>query len=161
MWCDHLRAVTPVDLVAVVLRGVVTGGYDKPRGAVQHPNGIGELRSGAQGGEEIRLDTVSGKHSSRLHGKLPGVPSRIVRYSHRAGASSVRITLLVYVLGEAGCGSTNHKGVHTVVTATDDAPEAAGSKLEVRIKPVFQFRPLLLLEKGLDFRGEGFVLFLL
>ena len=69
----QLGAVGPIDLVAIVLRGIVAGGDVESGHTAVLPHGEGELRRGAHGLKKAHGDAVGGHHPGGGPGKFLGV----------------------------------------------------------------------------------------
>ena len=131
----HLGAVVPIDLVAVVGRGVVGGGNHDAGGAAQGTGGKGQHGHRPQGVKPVGGDAVGIQAQGGLFGKLrghvPGVKGD--GYAFSGGA------LLQNEVGQALGGLPDGIEVHAVATGPQNAPQTAGAKGQVPIEPVFDF----------------------
>ena len=106
----QLRAVRPVDLVAVVLLGVVAGGDVDARLAVVFPDGKAQLGSGTQGLENADVDAVSGTDLRGGPRKLGGVVAAV----HADGHAPILALLALGAddVGKALGGPANDVDIH-------------------------------------------------
>nr|GFD48893.1 hypothetical protein [Tanacetum cinerariifolium] len=79
---NHLRAVVPVHLEAVVLLGVVRGRDNAAALAAQVPDGKRQLGGGPQAIEQIRRNAVARKNIGYRFGKQPRIVARVVGDGH-------------------------------------------------------------------------------
>lgn len=79
-----LCAVLPVSLVAVVDRRIVRSGDVDSRDAAQLHYRIGENRRGTQGGEDVSLNSVSGKHLGTAARESVAVQAAVTGDHHAA-----------------------------------------------------------------------------
>ena len=148
----QLRAVGPVDLVAVILLGVVAGGDVDARLAAVVPHGEAQLRGGAQGLENAHMDAVGGADLRRGVGKLHTVVAAVHADGHALVHSG--LPLGTDDVGEALGGPADDIDVHLMQAHLHGAPQAGGAELQGAVEPALdllviagdggQLRPLLL-----------------
>ena len=140
----HLRAVLPVDLVAVVLRRVVAGGDDDARDGMQMAHRVGEHRHRAQLIEQVDVDALMRQHQRGRLGKLRAHAAGVVGDDH--AAAGILGVLAVDVVGEALGGPAHVVQVHAVGARAEHAAHARGAEGQLGIEAVLDF--LLIALKG-------------
>ena len=107
-----LRAVGPVDLVAVVLLGVVAGGDIDACLTAVFPDGEAQFRGGPQRVENADVDAVGG---ADLGGGL-GELHRVIAAVHTDGHAPALALLALGSddVGKALGGPANHMNVHVM-----------------------------------------------
>ena len=151
-----LRAVRPVDLVAVVLLGVVAGRHVQTGGAAVVPNGKAQLRGGTKGIENTDMDAVGGHDRSGLFRKGATVEAAVVGDGDALGLGL--LALGGDHIGEGLGGMADHIGIHVVQAHLHGAAQTGGAELQRCIEAAFdlflvildgvQFLPLLFAESG-------------
>ena len=111
----------------------MAGGDADARVTPQMPHRKGQGRRGHQLGIEIGLDAVGGQHRRRLLGKQHALVAAVVGNGHRLGLS---VGVFQQIIGQALGGLAHRVHVHPVGAGADDAPQAAGAKLQVPVKTV-------------------------
>lgn len=86
---DDLRAVFPVDLVAVVLLGVVRRGHHDARLALEVRHGKGQVRRRADAGKEVHAHALEQESRRRALGKLAGMVPRVVPNDDRHAVAAL------------------------------------------------------------------------
>ena len=143
----QLRAVLPIDLVAVILLGVVAGGDVDARLTAIFPHGKAQLRRGPQGRKNPHMDAVGGTYFRRGPGKLHGMMAAVHADGH---AALLRFLALgTDDIGKALCGPADDVHVHLVQAHLHGAPQSGSTELQRAVKPALD---LLLIS------GDGFQL---
>ena len=135
----NLTAVRAVDLVAVVLGGVVTGGDAHAGPAAQIPYRPAQGRGGLQTGVEVGGDAVGRQHPGRLPGKEGPLQPAVVGDGHAPGQAGG-----VEVVGQALGGPADGVDVHAVGPRPQHAPQAAGAEGQMAVESVGDRRPVRL-----------------
>ncbi len=148
MGSEHLSAVVPVGLVAVILAGVVAGGDVHTGLAAQLADGEGDLGRGAQALEEVHLDAVGREDVSHALGEHASVVTAVVAYYHRALLAREGFK---DVVGEALRGHAHDILVHAVGAGSHDAAQTAGAELQVLVEGVDERRLVVSIEHLLYF----------
>ena len=120
----QLGTVLPVDLVAVVLLGVVTGGDVDTGDAAVLPHREGQLRGGTQGLEQAHGDAVARHDTGGLPGKDVGVVAAVEADGHPPGGGLG--PLLQDDLGKGLGGVADDMDIHPVQPHPHGAPQARG-----------------------------------
>ena len=122
----QLGTVLPVDLVAVVLLGVVTGGDVDTGDAAVLPHREGQLRGGTQGLEQAHGDAVARHDTGGLPGKDVGVVAAVEADGHPPGGGLG--PLLQDDLGKGLGGVADDMDIHPVQPHPHGAPQACGAE---------------------------------
>ena len=130
----HLRAVLPVDLVAIVLRRVVAGGDDDAGDGVQVAHRVGEHRHRAQLIEQVDVDALMRQHQRGRLGKLRAHAAGIVGDDH--AAAGVLGVLTVDVVREALGRAAHIVQVHAVGARAEHAAHARSAKGQLGIEAI-------------------------
>ena len=133
----HLRAVLPIDLVAVILRRVVAGGDDDARDGVQMAHRVGKNRHRAQLVKQIHVDALVAEHERGSLRELRAHPAGIIRDDHAALA--VFRVLAVDVIGKALGRAANVVQVHAVCARAEHAAHARRAEGQLGIKTILDF----------------------
>ncbi len=131
---EHLGAVVPIGLVAVILAGVVRGGDVDTSLTAQLTDGKRDLRRGTQALEEICLDAVGREDGCNGLCKHTAVVAVVVTYYDSEVVTSGEC--LQDIVGKTLGGHTNDILVHAVGAGTHDATQTARTELEVLIEGV-------------------------
>ena len=150
---QHLCAIIPIGLVAVVLARVVAGGDVDAALATQVADGKGNFRRRAQVVKEIDLDAVGREDGCRDFSKLAAVVAAVVSHNH--GDLLQVLEVLVQVVGQTLGGGTHGIDVHTVAAGTHDATQAARAKFQILVEAVYQLGLVLVFQHTFHF-GLGF-----
>ena len=137
-----LRAVLPVDLVAIILLGVVAGGDVDAGLAVVLADGKAQFGSGAQGLENADMDAVGSADLSGGLGELVGVVAAV-----HADGDAPLLTLLAFGgddVGKALSGPADDVDVHIVQTHAHGAAKSCGAKLQGAKEAVFDLLGIVL-----------------
>ena len=149
VWCQHLCAVFPIGLVAVVLLGIVAGGNVYAGLCMQVTDGEGHFGSGSEALKEIHLDAVGAEDGSHCLGKETAVVAAVMAYHYAQ--------LLAFgegfeqVVGKSLCGHTHDVFVHAVGASAHDATQSASTELQVLVESVYQSGLVLILHHLADF----------
>ena len=129
----QLRAVGPVDLVAVILLGVVAGGDVDARLAAVVPHGERQLRRGAQRLEDAHMDAVCGADLGRSAGEV----HRVVAAVHADGDAAALglLALGADYLRKALRRPADDIDVHLVQTHLHRAAQTGGAELQRAVEP--------------------------
>ena len=143
----QLRAVGPVDLVAVVFLGVMAGGDVDARLAAVVPHGEAQLRRGAQGLENTHADAIGGADLRRGTGEGHAVHAAV----HADGHTFLfgLIALGGDNVGKALGGPADDVYVHLVQTHLHGAPQSGGTEFQRAVEPALDL--LLVPGDGLQF----------
>ena len=143
----QLRAVLPIDLVAVILLGVVAGGDVDARLTAILPHGKAQLRRGPQGLEDPHMDAVGGAYLRRGPGKFHGMVAAVHADGH---AAPLRVPALgADDIGKPLGGPADDVHVHLVQPHLHGAPQSGGTELQRTVKPALDL---------LFISGDGFQL---
>ena len=144
---DHLRAVVPIGLVAVVLLRVMRSGDDDAALAAEVTDGIRRLGCRPEGVEEVDFNTIGGEDVSRDLGEAAAVVTAVVADDDLDLLQVCE--LLLEVVREALRGGADGVDVHAVRPRAHDAAQPAGAKLEVFVESLDEIRRVILVEQGL------------
>ena len=145
---DHLSAVAPVCLVAVVFLRVVACSHHYAALASEFADSVAHLGHGTAGIEEIHLDAVGREDVGGEFGELAGVVAHVVTDSHRDLREILEA--VVEVVGEAlGC-SAYGVDVHAVGAYAHDSAESAGAEFEVFIECVDELCLVFIVKHSLN-----------
>ena len=151
----QLRAIGPVDLVAVILLGVMAGGDVDASLAAVVPHGEAQLRGGTQGLEDADVDAVGGADLRRGVGKGQAVDAAVHADGHALLLG--RLALGGDDIGEALGGPADDMDVHLVQAHLHRAPQAGCAELQRAVEPGFDL--LFVAGDGLQLRlllgGQG------
>ena len=140
-----LRAVLPIDLVAVILPGVVAGGDVDACLTAILPHSKAQLRRGPQGLEDPHMDAVGGAYLRRGPGKFHGMVAAVHADGH---AAPLRLLALgADDIGKALGGPADDVHVHLVQPHLHGAPQSGGAELQRTVKPALDL---------LFISGDGF-----
>ena len=128
----QLRAVLPVDLIAVVLLGVVGRGDIDTRDAAVVADRKGKLGRGAQLIEQQRLDAARREDAGGLPRKFRREVAAVVR--DRDAAVHCRLAVRDDQVGKALRRLTDRKAVHAVEADAEHAAQAGGAERQGREK---------------------------
>ena len=128
-----LRAVLPVNLVAVVLRRVVAGGDVDAGDAAKLADGKGKLRRRAQRLEPVRLDAICRQCQRCFLGKFRGHMTGVKCDRHAFCRAALLDDVICQSLGRTADGVD----IHPVNTCTDDAAQSCRTKLQIHIETLF------------------------
>ena len=137
----HLRAVFAVDLVAVVLLGVVTGGNHDARDGAQPAHSVGEHGDGMHVVKDVGGDAVRREDARRRAREFLRFAAGIVGDDHAPlhGRRAQGFDVFRKTLRCAADGVH----VHHVRAVADDAAHARGAEFEFRAEAVFDLlRPV-------------------
>ena len=141
----QLRAVLPIDLVAVILLGVVAGGDVDARLTAILPHGKAQLRRGPQGLEDPHMDAVGGAYLRGGAGKFHGMVAAVHADGH---AAPLRVPALgADNIGKTLGGPADDVHVHLVQPHLHGAPQSGGTELQRTVKPALDL---------LFISGDGF-----
>jgi hypothetical protein len=126
---DDLRAVAPVDLVAVVLRRVVAGRHHHARGGAEVLHREGEERRRAGARRDLRGDPERGEHARGVLGELAPEDAPVVADDDAALARVIR-RLREQVAAEAERRLAHHGAVHPALAAAEEPADPRGAELE-------------------------------
>ena len=151
----QLGAVGPIDLVAIVLRGIVAGGDVESGHTAVLPHGEGELRRGAHGLKKAHGDAVGGHHPGGGPGKFLGVNPAVIADGHPLGGGGR--SLGQDHLGKGLGGMADHMDVHPPQPQAHHPPQAGGAELQQAEEPVFHLFGVVGngLQLGFLLRGQG------
>ena len=129
----QLRAVLPIDLIAVVLLGVMAGGDVDARLAAVLPHGEAQLRCGTQRLEDAHMDAVGGAYLGGGPGKLHGVMAAV----HADGHAPLPGVLALGAdhVGKALGGPADDVHVHLVQAHLHGAPQSRRAELQRAVEP--------------------------
>ncbi|EAU68212.1 hypothetical protein STIAU_7739 [Stigmatella aurantiaca DW4/3-1] len=139
---DDLRAVAPVDLVAVVLRGIVAGGDHHRRTGPQAQRGERRQGRGHEAGEDERGDPFGGQHTRGVLGELGAHPAPIPADDHAPGHGLGHLGL--EIARQPRRGAAHHGPVHPVGTGPQHPAQPRGAKLQVSREAIRQVRRIVL-----------------
>ena len=131
----QLRAVLPVDLIAVVLLGVVGRGDIDARDAAVMADRKGKLGRGAQLIEQQRLDAARREDAGGLLGKFRREVAAVV--CDRDAAVHCRLAVRDDQVGKALCCLADRKAVHAVQADAEHAAQAGRAERQGREKAAF------------------------
>ena len=146
--CEHLRAVLPVSLVAIVLTRVVAGRQVDTALRLEVSDGERALRRGAHLVEEVDLDAVGREDIGHRAGVEVGVVAAVVTDD---GADLLAVLeALLQIVGESLRRHADGIDVHAVGARAHDAAQSARSKFQVAVERLNQFRLVGIVEHGLN-----------
>ena len=135
-----LRAVFGVDLIAVVLRRIVTGGDDDAGDGVEVANRVGQNRDRAKRVKQIRRNALLRQHERRIAGKLSGEAAAVIRNYH---AALRFLRILQQVLCQALRCPADVVAVHAVHACAQYAAHPRCAEGKLGIEAVFDFRGVI------------------
>ena len=129
-----LAAIRPVDLVAVVFRGIVARGEHDTAAAGKVPHRKRKRRRGHDHGIQIDLNPVAREHLGRRAREHIALDAAVV------GDGQLRLDKLFHAILAVSLRGFRHRiHVHPVRARADHAAKAAGAELQLPIEPVFDF----------------------
>ena len=128
-----LRAVLPVDFIAVVLLGVVAGRDVDTRLAVVFPDRETQFGRGAEGLKEADMDAVGGADFSGGNGEIHGVVAAV--HANGDAAAFALFALGDDNVGKALRGPADHMRVHLMEAGTHGTAQSGGAELQRGIEP--------------------------
>ena len=129
-----LAAVRPVDLVAVVFRGVVARGEHDAAAAGKVPHRKRKRRSRHDHGIQIDLNAVAREHFGCRAREHIALDAAVV------GDGKLRCREFAHAILAVSLRGFRHRiHVHPVRARADHAAKAAGAELQLPIEPVFDF----------------------
>jgi hypothetical protein len=151
---DDLRAVLPVDLVAIVGRRIVAGRDHDPRARPERRHRERANRSGYRIGKDVHRDAGAGQHASSVFRKLGRHAAAVP--SHHDPLLPALGRHLEQVVREAR-GDPAHQGpVHTPRAGADRASEASRAESEPCRKPLPDLVEVAGIQKCLELHaGHG------
>ena len=133
----ELGTIVPVDLIAVILLGVVAGGYVDAGLSLVITDGKGELRRGAQRLKEADMDAVGGHDTGSLTGIILAVEPAVAA-DHNTALHGL-LAALGHHFGKGLGGMADDMDVHAVGAKAHHAAQARGAKGKRGKKAVFDF----------------------
>ena len=155
VWSQHLSAIAPVSLVAIVLLRVVRSSNVDTSLGTELADSEGNLWCWAEALEEISLDTISREDGSNSLCEETRVVTAVMTYNNR----KVLLTWesLEDVVSKALCSHTNDIFVHSVGTCAHNTAQTTSTELQVLIESIYECRLILSLEHCLYFVTSFFV----
>ena len=132
----HLRTISPVGLVAVVLLGVVRGGNNHARVTLELADREAQLGGRTQGVEEENREAVRGEDVGHTLGEHARVVAAVVADRH---ANLLAREVLLQVVGQALRCSAHRVDIHAVGAHAHNAAQAAGTEFEVFVEALHEF----------------------
>ena len=149
MWGQHLSAIVPISLVAIVLTRVVACCDVDTCLASQMTDSKAHLWCRTHIVEEINLDAIGGEDICALLCKEAAVVTTVVPHHHRNLIQILEI--LVQIVGKALSCSTYGVDVHTIGSCTHDATQTTCTKFQHPIEAVYKLCFILTIEHSLHF----------
>ena len=147
---EHLSAIFPISLVAVVFLRVVAGRHVHACLCAKLTDGKADLGRGTKALEEIDLDSVGredvGNGLSEETAIVAAVVTDYDRQSLLSGES------LVNVICKALSGHADDVFVHAIGSSAHNAAQTARSELQTLIKSIYEGCFILILHHFADFR---------
>ena len=144
----NLRAVFPVNLIAVILGRVVACGNDNAGDAAELAKREGKLGSRTKRLETVGLNAVGGKTKRGFLAEFHGHSSRIVSNCD----TFLGTALLQNEVGKTLCGLPNGIQIHPVRACADNAAKAARAEFEALVKALTNLFVVILDGEQLRFR---------
>ena len=119
MWGEHLCAVIPVCLIAIIFAWVVAGSDVDTCLCAELTDGERNLRSWAKALKEIGLDAIGTEDVGNSLCKKTGVVAAVMAYDNRY--VFLACECLVDIVSKSLSGHTHNILVHSVSTCTHDA----------------------------------------
>ena len=129
----QLSAVLAVDLIAVILGRIMTGGNDHARGSLQVTHGIGQDRHRAQRVEQKGMYALLAEHLRRFLRKQIGEAAAVISDDH---APLRRAGLLLQISRQTLGRTADVIAVHTVGARAQHAAHTGGAEAQLRIKTI-------------------------
>ena len=142
----HLRAVLPVNLIAVILRRVVAGGDDNARDGMQMAHRVRQNRHRAQLVKQVHVNALVAEHKRGSLRKFRAHPAGVIGDDHAALA--VFRVLAVDIIGKALGRAANVIQVHAVRARAEHAAHARRTEGQLGIESILDF--LLVARDGLQ-----------
>ncbi len=153
MRLEHLRAVLPVRLVAVVLLGVVGSGDVHTTLTLEMTDSEGHLRRRTQGLKEVHLNAVSREDVGNRLGEHTSVITAVMTHhnSYAAVLYVLETALFLHLQQVVGVALGSHGYdvfVHSVGAGSHDTAQTAGTELESTIESIDELGLVLRLHHG-------------
>ena len=120
-----LRPVAHIDLVAVVLRWVVTGRHHDPSVRAEEAHGIRKDGRGQRARHQRGPPTSRDDHRARVAGKDIGIGPRVIAHHDKR-----LVRQRLQVCREAGCRADDHRAVHPVRAGAQGPTQTGRPELE-------------------------------